>query len=231
MIKNTLMLFIITLTCVYGYSQELQNNVQVNNFLVNLDTISLENGILLDSGKTTRIDKWGERTATYELKLYTCMDKSHYAVVYDTNTFREGGQYTRLQLYNQEGNILLDKHFPHLTITNCYLSSSGEIVVFNLSSIDAEEVHIYRNNDSLIAKYENGVDIYTGKHHNYFFKMKGDKSNNIYDLIDNSGNISEIQLPNGFIKHVEFSKGEYYYRLIIDQDQLLYTDLKVDKAA
>lgn len=223
MIKNTVMLCMMTLICFCGYSQELQNTVQINNLNINLDTISLDNGILLENGNTTRIDKWGEKTANYEIKLFTCLNKSHYAVVYDTNTHREGGQYTRLQLHNLKGNIVFDKYFPHLTITNCYISSSGEIVVFNLSSIDVEEVHIYRNNGSLIAKYDNhDTDIYTGGHHNYFFKMKGDESNNIYDLVDKSGNISEIQFPNGFIKHVEFSKGEYYYRVIIDQDQLLY---------
>jgi len=222
MIKKTIILFTITLTCFYGYSQEPQNTVQFHDYVINLDTVPLDKGIVLEKGSAIKNNRWGEVTSSYETMIFTNLNKSNYVIVYDTNTHNEGGQYTRIQLHNRNGNILFDKYFPHLTITNCYLSSSGDIVVFNLSSIDAEEVHVYKNNGSLLVKYENGVDIYTGLNHNYFFKMKGDESNNTYDLIDNTGSISEIQFPDGFVKHVEFSKGEYYYRLIIDQDQLLY---------
>jgi hypothetical protein len=210
------------LTYLIGNSQDVQNTIHVSGQVINLDSVSLLEGILIDNDSTIRKDKWGERESTCRIRLFTCLNKSHYAIVYDTNTNLEGGQYTKLQLWSQKGEMLFDKYFPNLVITNCYISSSGEIIGFNLSSIDAEEVHFYKSDGSQIAKYDNGTDIYTGDWHKYFFKMKGNKSDNTYDLIDYSGNISEIQFPNGFVKHVEFSKGEYYYRLIVDQDQLLF---------
>ncbi len=223
MIKCVSILIMITMISIQGYSQETQYTIEINSNKVDLDTVPLNNGIILEKGSAIRKNRWGETNSTYEIKLFTCWDKSTYAIVYDTISHSEGGYYNRIRFFSNQGNILFDRYYPGLVISSCNISSSGEIIVLELGSEDFSEVQIYARDGTIIARYENHYEnYYIGENHNYFIKMKGSEENNRYDLIDKSGNISEIIFPNGRVSHIEFSKGELYYRVCIDKYQLLY---------
>lgn len=221
---NRLIILCLTvLTCLYSYSQENLKTVQIEGHIIDLDTIDLERGCEIEKGTSIRNSRFGESTISYKIRIFSCLNRSSYVVVYDTTINQEGGCDNRIDLFNKRGNLLFSKHFRNFNFLRCYISSNGEIIVLEFLRESTLEVEIYDSKGTILATYENHSEkLYTGEEHNFFFIMKGEKENNKYDLIDNFGNISEVQFPNGFIRHIEFSKGEYFYRITIDQDQILY---------
>ena len=82
--KRIIMLHIIIMTCLLGYSQESSKTIQFKEYTINLDSVDLFEGSLIEKGTAIRKNRFGETNSSYEIKVFTCLNKSSYAIVYDT---------------------------------------------------------------------------------------------------------------------------------------------------
>ncbi len=203
--------------------------IHVADTIVNLADVDLEKGIVIQEKQFIK-NTGVKRSINYytRIKLFSSLNSNSYVLILDTISWSEGSwerdKQTVLQYFNENNELFFEKKFMGFELFKCYISASNEIIVISKVNEDYEGYDFYKSDGTLIKKYSTAEKLYVGPMHRNFFMRTSDESSkfNIFDHIDESGNINEMILPQGFLKGIEFSPHENYYNVSLDDDMLLY---------
>lgn len=203
--------------------------IHVADTNINLANVDLEKGLVIQKKRFIK-NTGAKRPINYytKIKVFSSPNLNSYVLILDTLSWSEGSwdrdKQTVLQYFNENHELVFEKKFNVFYVSECYISASNEIIVTSKTNEDYEGYDFYKSDGTLIKKYSTDEELYVGPmHRNFCIRTSDEKSkSNIYDHIDESGNINEMILPQGFLRGIKFSPQENYYLVSLDDQQLLY---------